>query len=457
MAQKIRLPNNWIPRTDQLPLWTYLENGGKRAVEVAHRRWGKDDVALHFTATQAAQRIGNYWHMLPEYKQARKVIWTAVNPRTNKKRIDDAFPLEIRKKTREDDMAIEFKNGSTWQLVGSDNYNSLVGSPPVGIVFSEWALASPLAWAYLAPILEENNGFALFIYTSRGNNHGKTTYDYARVTPGWFGQLLTAHDTPVFNAVQIEGIRQEYIRMFGPEMGEMLYLQEYECSFEGAVYGSYYAKQMAQARKDKRICSVPHQTGQEVDTFWDLGVDDSMTIWFMQHIGKEYHFIDYYESTGYGLEHYAKVLKEKPYVYGNHYMPHDAEGREMSNGVIAKSRREVAQNLGIKPIIVVERAKNIDLIIQVHIPAVRNILGQCYFDEVKCQPGISALESYKAEYDEEKKVLAPRPKHDWASHAADAFRTFAVGYRGRASSIMKPVPRLGASYAYNPQLRGVIR
>ena len=117
----------------------------------------------------------------------------------------------------------------------------------------------------------------------------------------------------------------------------------------------------------------------------------------------------------------------------------------------------MAQNLGIKPIMVVERAKNIDLIMQVHIPAVRNVLSQCYFDEVKCQQGISALESYKAEYDEEKKVLAPRPKHDWASHASDAFRTFAVGYRGRASSITKPVPRLGASYSYNPQLRGVIR
>ncbi len=150
-------------------------------------------------------------------------------------------------------------------------------------------------------------------------------------------------------------------------------------------------------------------------------------------------------------------MKEKPYVYGNHYMPHDAEGREMSSGVIAKSRREVAQNLGIKPIMVVERAKNIDLIIQVHIPAVRNVLSQCYFDEVKCQPGISALESYKAEYDEEKKVLAPRPKHDWASHASDAFRTFAVGYHGRTKNIIKPVPRLGASYSYNPQMRGVIR
>ena len=127
----IRLPaNNWKPRSDQMPIWSYLENGGVRGVQVAHRRWGKDDVGLHFTATQAVRFPGNYWHMLPEYAHARKVIWNAVNPRTGKRRIDEAFPLEIRTKTHEQEMLIEFKGGSIWQLVGSDNYNSFVGSPP---------------------------------------------------------------------------------------------------------------------------------------------------------------------------------------------------------------------------------------------------------------------------------------------------------------------------------------
>lgn len=428
-VKRVQIPNNWRPREDQMHLWRYLESGGKRAVEVAHRRWGKDDVSLHFTATQAVQRVGNYWHMLPEYKQARKVVWTAVNPNTGKRRIDDAFPLAIRKKTREDDMAIEFINGSTWQLVGSDNYNSLVGSPPVGIVFSEWAIASPMAWGYLSPILEANGGWAIFIYTSRGNNHGRTMYEHAKATDGWFSELLTAHQTPVFTAEQLRNIRAEYCRIFGDDHGSMLYAQEYECSFEGAEFGAYYSKQMAQARRDGRICRLPHQTGIEVDTFWDLGVDDSMTIWFMQHVGKEYHFIDYYEASGYGLEHYAKELKSRPYVYGNHYFPHDVDAREMSSGEIAKTRREVAEALGIRPVIKVERARNMDIIINVHIPAVRNILGQCWFDEIKCSQGLTALESYKADYDEDKKVLSPRPKHDWASHGSDSFRTFAVGYR----------------------------
>ncbi|MEN6337039.1 MAG: hypothetical protein ABFE01_22510 [Phycisphaerales bacterium] len=425
----IQIPNNWRPRPDQMPLWSYLERGGTRAVEVAHRRWGKDDVALHYTATRMMQRPGNYWHMLPAYSQARKVVWGAVNPRTGKKRIDEAFPREIRANTREQEMLIETKTGATWQLVGSDNYDSLVGSPPLGIVFSEWAIANPMAWAYLSPILEENGGWALFIYTSRGNNHGKTMYQHARNTDGWFAQLLTAEQTPVFSQPQLETILRDYMEIFGPEQGEALFNQEYLCSFEGAQYGAYYAKQMAAARKDVRITAVPHATGHEVHTAWDLGVDDSMTIWFFQQVGREYRFIDYYEASGYGLEHYAKVLKDKPYVYGNHYMPHDAEQREMTNSEIARSRREVAEDLGIRPVVVVSRVKNIETLIQVHIPAVRNVIAQCWFDERRCSQGIMALESYQAEYDEEKKKLKNRPLHNWCSHGADAFRTFAVGYQ----------------------------
>jgi len=156
-------------------------------------------------------------------------------------------------------------------------------------------------------------------------------------------------------------------------------------------------------------------------------VDDSMTIWFMQQVGKEFRFIDYYENSGMGLAHYAKVLKEKPYVYGDHYMPHDAAVREMSSGENAKSRAEVAEELGIRPVKIVQRARNTDAVMM-GIEACRNILSQCYFDEVNCAQGISALEGYKAEYNEEKKVLSNTPLHDYCSHGADAFRTFAVGY-----------------------------
>ncbi len=435
----VELPHNgWEPRDDQIALWDYLENDGKRAVEVAHRRWGKDDIALHYTATASQERVGNYWHMLPQFNQCRKAVWEAVNPRTGMKRIDEAFPMEMRASTRSTDMYIGFQNGASWQLVGSDNYNALVGSPPIGIVFSEYALSDPRCWAYLSPILEENGGWAAFISTSRGNNHLKKMLDFARVTPGWFAQVLTADDTPVFTKTRLEEIRAELIGTFGEEMGEAMFQQEYFCSFQGAVMGAYYAKQMALARKEVRITHVPHETDAEVYTFWDLGVDDSMTIWFMQFIGKETRCIDYYENSGMGLAHYAKILKDKTYVYGDHYMPHDAAVREMSAGEHAKSRVEVAEELGIRPVIVVDRPRNTDAVMN-GIEAVRNALGSCWFDETKCATGISALEGYKAEYDEEKKILRKTPLHDWCSHGADGFRTFAVGYR--AKRISKPVTR----------------
>ena len=420
----------WMPRDDQMPLWNYLQNGGLRAVECAHRRWGKDDIALNFAADAAQKRVGNYWHMLPKYEQCRKAIWEAVNPRTGMRRIDEAFPVEMRKSFRESDMSIKFKNGSTWQLVGSDNFNALVGSPPVGIVYSEYALANPEAWAYLSPILEENGGWAIFISTSRGNNHFKRLVDHARVAPGWFGQILTADDTPVFSPERLESIKADMIATFGEEMGLALFLQEYYCSFEGAVLGAYFSKQMSLAQKEGRIGSYPYDPALEVDTAWDLGVDDSMSIWFIQHKFGKHVVIDYYENTGYGLEHYWKKMEEKGYRYGNHYFPHDVEAREMTNSEVAQSRKEVAEGLGIKPVIVVSRARKMDIIIQVHIPAVRNILGSCCFDEKNCVQGISALEGYRAEYDEEKKVLTNRPLHDWCSHGASAFITFAVGYNG---------------------------
>ncbi len=450
---QITLPNHWRPRLDQMALWGYLENGGKRAFEMAHRRWGKDDVGLHFTATQLVTRPGNYWHMLPEYGQARKSIWTAINPRTGKRRIDEAFPVEIRSDTKEQEMLIRVKpTNSTWQLVGSDNYNSLIGSPPVGVVFSEWAVASPLAWPYLQPILEENDGWALFVTTPRGNNHAKKMLDFAIMDDNWFGQKITADESPVFTKEKLKNIKRELIDIWGEEYGEALFLQEYYCSTEGAQLGAYFAKQINLARTEKRITNVPWQPGLEVDTFWDLGIDDSMTIWFIQVCGQEFHFIDYYENMGYGLEHYAKIMKDKPYVYGNHYMPHDANAREMTNNEIALSRREVAENLGIKPIIVVPRVRNMDILVQVQIPAVRNILGQCWFDEKKCFNGISALEGYQAEYDEEKKKLGNRPKHDWTAHASSAFITFAIGYQAQVkrrsvTSIMNERVVMSEGYA----------
>lgn len=236
MAQ-VTLPNNWQPRPYQYGLWGYLENGGKRGVSVWHRRAGKDDVCLHWTAVSAHRHIGNYWHMLPEAAQARKAIWDAVNPHTGKKRIDEAFPAKVRSFTRNQEMMIGFKSGSTWQVVGSDNFDSLVGSPPIGVVFSEWPLSKQDAWAYLSPILEENGGWALFVYTPRGPNHGERTYKHALLADDWYGEKLTVDQTGVFTHEQLKKIKTESISQYGESRGLALYNQEYYCSFKEAHTG----------------------------------------------------------------------------------------------------------------------------------------------------------------------------------------------------------------------------
>jgi len=403
-----------------MPLWSYLENGGKRAAAVWHRRAGKDDVCLHWAAIAAHQRAANYWHMLPEAAQARKAIWDAINPHTGKRRIDEAFPLEVRDTTREQEMMIKFKSGSSWQVVGSDNFNSLVGSPPAGVTFSEWSIANPSAWAYLRPILAENNGWALFIYTPRGANHGKSTFELAESEDGWFAQKLTADQTQVFTPDQLEKERREYIAQYGQEQGEAFFNQEYFCSFHAAVLGAYYAPELIKAEKEGRICGVPYERSVPVTTAWDLGIDDSTAIWFAQIVGREVRIIDYYEANGAGLDHYARVLKDKDYHYGDHILPHDAEIRELGTG---KTRIETLKSLGIKA-----RALPTTNVAD-GINAARMLIGKSWFDKKKCEQGLESLRLYRKKYDEKNKIFQQNPLHDWTSHAADAFRYLAVGMK----------------------------
>ena len=265
---EVTLPNNWRPRNYQMDAWAALERGIKRALLVWHRRAGKDDVCLHWAATQAIQRAGNYWHMLPQYEQARKSVWQAVNPHTGKRRIDEAFPAAIRKRTREDQMMIEFVNGSTWQLVGSDNYNSLVGSPPVGVTASEWALADPSAWGYLSPILRENGGWAVFISTPRGRNHLCKMFEGFRDDAEWFVERKGIYETKALTPEQIDASLREYVSTYGEDHGRSMFAQEYECSFDAAIVGAYYARELERADRDGRIVDVPIDPAMPVNTVW---------------------------------------------------------------------------------------------------------------------------------------------------------------------------------------------
>lgn len=433
MAHQISLPNDWEPRGYQLPLWSYLERGGTRAVAIWHRRAGKDSVCLNWAAVAAHLRTGTYWHCLPHASQARKAIWEAVNPHTGIRLIDQAFPRALRESTRENDMMIRFKNGSTWQVVGSDNYNSLVGSPPVGVVFSEWALCDPAAWDYIRPILVENGGWAFFITTPRGRNHGYSMFNLAMQSEDWFGEKLTVDQTQALDADALANEKAELISLYGEDDGLIRYEQEYECSFDAALPGAYYASQLRAARKEGRITDLPIDPNLPVYTYWDIGYRDSTAIWFVQKVGYWLHVIDYVEDNFKALPHYAKVLQDLGYIYREHWGPHDIDKHEPGSG---HTYAEVASGLGIN------FEKCPDLGLMEGINAARAIFPRCKFDQTRCARGIEALESYHRQWDDKRRDFVDKPYHDWASHGADAFRYLASAQSYEVDTSRLSVPQI---------------
>lgn len=387
-------------------------------------------------------RIANYWHCLPEYTQARKAIWTAINPHTGKLRIDEAFPHEVRENTRNDDMSITFKSGSSWRVVGSDNPNSLVGATPFGIVFSEWALSNPSAWGYLQPMLLENGGWADFITTPRGKNHAHDLHQSAIGNPAWFRETLTIDDTGQISQAQLAEVRKDYTALYGADAAEALIQQEYYCDANAAILGAYWGKEMAQMEREGRLRTLEPINGYPLHTAWDMGIRDSMVIWFFQVIpglgGQAYVLVlGCYAASNYGIKHYADVIKEYAerlgLERGEDYVPHDARQREMGvwhddplspKDGEAKQRIEVMIECGLHP------KKIMDHTLPDGISAVRQVLPICWIDETRCcENAVEGLRQYQTEWDDEKKIFSDKPLHNWASHYADAFRTLAMAYR----------------------------
>lgn len=415
MTNAITLPNNWRPRDYQMDVWSYLEKGGRHAEYVWHRRAGKDDIGLRWSSVDAMQRVGTYWYMLPMASQARKAIWTAINPHTGLKRIDEAFPLAMRTKTNQQEMYIEFMNGSTWQVVGSDNFNSLVGSPPVGIVYSEWALTNPAAKAYLRPIMAENKGWQIFNTTPRGKNHAYRTLNGAMKDPNSFAQVLTVDDTQMYSREELDHLRAEYITDFGETLGNAFFEQEFYCSFETPVMGAVFGKELREATP--RITLVPYDPSKKVLTAWDLGRADKTAIWFVQLGAFEVRVIDYMEFTGKHIGDIIVDIKRKPYRFGTTWLPHDA------NNQLLASRKTVAQQLrdeGFETRTVTKTS------ISTRINALRLLFPMMYFDATKTDEGRNALMNYRYRVDETTHQFSDEPLHDWASHASDALTYLAI-------------------------------
>lgn len=435
---EIELPaNGWRPRAYQMGAWGALERGVKRLALAWHRRAGKDDICLHWTATAAMERVGPYWHMLPQANQARKAIWDAVNPRTGKRRIDDAFPPELRESTRETDMFIRFKNGSTWQVVGSDNYDALVGSPPVGIVFSEYALADPAAWALLRPILAENGGWALFISTTRGRNHFHKLVEYAKSADGWYGETLTVEDTKAIPMEAIENERRELAAERGIEEAQAIIAQEYYCDADASVPGAYYGALMSAAAKQGRIGQFPWLPDEPVGTAWDLGSGDSTVIWcYQQPAGGRVRIIDCISGNNVGVDWYIRKLKDRPYAYADHIWPHDG-GHKNIRDIGGATLKITAESLGLRPLRVLENDQSVEHGIQ----GVRGLLPLCEFNETpipfddetpeqakqRMSRALDGLKLYRREWDDKLQRFKDTPLHDWASDFADAFRYLARG------------------------------
>ena len=418
----ITIPFNYEPREYQKSGYNSLSMSYRRGIVVWHRRAGKDKTFINILAREAFKKKGTYFYILPYYKQARVIIWEGMD--SDGFRFIDHFPKGLVKRKDNQQMVIELANGSVIRMVGSDNIDSIVGTNPLGVIFSEFSLHKPEAWNYLRPILLENKGWALFNGTPRGKNALWKMYMSAKKNPEWFTELLTVENTfkPNGDHVITEAdIEQE--RQAG--MPEELIQQEFYCSFDAGLVGSIVGDLMDVASKEGRIANIPWDPNLRVTTAWDLGFDDTNTIWFAQFAGREIRLIDYYSNNRKAAPHYVNLLNQKPYTYEEHFLPHDVEVHEYSTGM---TRRETFENLGLKNIITIPRTGVADkgVLSEGH-NAMRQTIPICWFDKNKCEEGIEGLKSYRREWDSKKEKFSDSPVHDWSSHPAAGFRQLACG------------------------------
>ena len=387
---------------------------------VAHRRAGKT-VACVMDLIDAALRCkkpdGRFSYVSPTYTQSKDTAWSYL------KRFTTDIPGV---EQRESDLMVLFPNGSRVRLYGADNFDRLRGTYADGMVIDEYADIDPRAWPeVLRPSLADRQGWCVFIGTPKGRNDFYKIHENARTDPAWFSLVLRADETHILPQHELDDMRQ----MLTPEQ----YAQELLCSFDAAVLGAYFAKELDEAQTAGRIGSVPYDPLLPVHTAWDLGIGDSTAIWFFQVARTEVRVIDYYEASGYGLPHYAAVLTARGYKYGTDYLPHDAQARQLGTG---RSLWETLHGLTNRIPRVLPQQNLMD-----GINAARVSIASCWFDADKCHDGLEALRAYRADYDDKRKAFNDKPRHDWSSHGSDAFRYLALAWREMRPEKPKPPPR----------------
>src|SRR4029077_5057691 len=408
---QIELPHLYEPRDYQRPLWEAFDKGYTRLLQLWHRRSGKDKTDLNLVAREMWEHVRNYYYTFPTYSEGKKALWEG----RGKDGVAylDHFPKELLDgKPNDTEMKVRYKNGSIFQVIGVEDVDRIVGTNPRGIIFSEYSLQNPKAWEYMRPILAENEGWAIFNYTPRGKNHGFTLYEMARNNPKWWVSKLTIDDTHVLSPEDIEEERRA-------GMTEDMIQQEFYCSFVAAIQGSIYWNEVNEAEKNGHFKDIPYDPQLLVHTVWDLGKDDTNCIGFYQTNGLTWRKIDYLSGSRLGLPDWIKKVKEKPYVYGKHFAPHDIEVSDYSTSG-DESRKQIAKGLGIEFEVVPNFSR------QEGIDAGKRFFKKLYADQTKCAEWIDAIPQYTREYDEEKKKFKDTPLHDWTSHFADEHRYAAI-------------------------------
>jgi phage terminase large subunit len=403
------------PRKEFRP---YLLREKRWSSIVAHRRAGKTVACimdLIAKAVECDKREPRFAYIAPTYIQAKDIAWAYLKEYTA------AIPGM---KYSESELTATFPhNGARIRLYGAENYDRLRGLYLDGCIIDESGDIDPRAWPeVIRPALSDRQGWATFIGTPKGRNHFYRTHEMAKKSEDWFTADLKASVTQIIDANELADAKRS--------MTDEQFRQEYECSFDAAIMGAYYGKDVELAETEKRITRVAHDKSADVYASWDLGIGDEMAIWIFQIVGKEWHFLRYYENTGQGLDHYVDWIKALPFTVHKHFLPHDAEARELQTG---KNRVEFLEGRGFRCEVVPRH--NVDD----GINAVRLKFNQFWFDRDHCEIGVDRLRMYRAEFDDKHDVLKNKPLHDKASHGADAFRYGVMGGEEKTRVVLPQV------------------
>ena len=384
---------------------------------VAHRRAGKTVACINDLIKRAFtddKENGRYAYLAPYHSQAKSIAWDYLL----------RYTADVRVKENASELWVELINGARIRLFGADNPDALRGLYLDGVILDEYADMRPRVWGeIIRPLLADREGWAVFIGTPKGHNSFYDIWKTALASESWYAASIRASESGL--------LPESELRDAARGMSEDQYEQEFECSFEAAILGAYYGKELKAAETEGRVTEVKYDKALPVYTAWDLGYHDDTAILFFQCTHNEIHVIDYYAASGLSIEEYAEAVLSKPYKYAKHHLPHDARAQTLASGG-RSSIEQLASWLGLAKMDIVPM-----LSVQDGIQAARAAFPKVWFDRENAGSAVELLKQYQREWDDEKKAFREKPRHDHTSHCADAFRMMALSYREKVKDIGK--------------------